>query len=176
MFTNKTTRYLSVSLVLVLLAVAATVYLWFDIKDRGQTLMANAASVQNQAFLSQELVRLEELLEETSNERLGLSELVLANESEAVDFLSVVDDTASQLGLELATENLQVVETPETGFDLLSVEFTITGGETAAFTMLRYLESIPYSSQLVSLSVERFATNETVVLNTEVQVSIQEND
>ena len=111
--------------------------------------------------MEREYKRLQELLEKTETERALLERHVIAGENGTVSFLSLIDEVADELGVELSTEALKVETTDEPGFDELVVEFSFKGQESQIIRLVKMFETLPYHSRLTALELIRTYNNET---------------
>lgn len=130
-------------------------YLWFYLEDRGSKLQEDLQTVHNRQRLEREYKVLQEQLEATETERAALVSRVVAGENGTVAFLSLIDEIAAELGVELATEGLNVEKTDEPGFDKLVVEFSFKGSESQTTKLLKMFETLPYHGRLTKLNLVR---------------------
>jgi len=175
MITGKTTKYFIAAILLLLFSSTLTVYLWLDLEERAAILANNAQILRDQSLLSSEEIKLREALLVSENERLELNSLVIEGESGAVDLLSDLDIMATNLGVELSIDQLNVIETNETGFDELQIQISVTGNDQTVFNMIRILENLPYSSQVARVDLERNSESQLSRADIMVKLSITEN-
>lgn len=158
---NTTNKLLTISLICLGLSGSLVAYLWFYLEDRGTKLQADLQTVHDRDELEREYKRLQELLEETETERTELERHVIVGEPGTVSFLSLIDEVAVELGIELSTDELKVVTTNETGFDELLIKFSFKGQEPQIIRLVKMFETLPYHGRLTTLNLLRTYNNET---------------
>lgn len=109
------------------------------------------------------------LVSETVDEagsRSRLRALVLLSESDAIAFLTTVEDTAKALGVSITTLELKEEKITDPYFNELSATFSLRGEEGAVERVLKLFELLPYRSYIESLTLDRGLgiTDATVVL------------
>lgn len=152
---NSTNKLLTVSLICLGLSGSLVAYLWFYLEDRGSKLQADLQTVHDRDELEREYKRLQELLEKTATERAELENYVVSGENGTVAFLSLMDEIAAELGIELSTDELKVETTDEPGFDELFVRFSFKGQESQITRLVTIFETLPYHSRLRALELLR---------------------
>lgn len=93
---------------------------------------------------------LSRLIERTQTQRAALSKYVLTEDSTS-SFLTSIEQTGGILGVALTTRSL-VVAPGEGKFDSLAIEFAVEGTTEAVGNMLTVFESLPYHSQVETLT------------------------
>ncbi len=94
---------------------------------------------------------LSRLVDESTEERATLSSYIIPDD-EVIDFLSLLRRLGEEQGVELTTESLNVV-TDKTQFEKLSVTVLVKGSYGGVVQMLKILETLPYQSSVVEVSL-----------------------
>lgn len=106
-----------------------------------ERLRAAEAEVQARA-----LTALQETVKNSAEDRAKLQGYILSDEA-IVDFLSLIERTAKEQGVQLTTNNLTAVPIDDV-FEELQVTVSIEGSFDGVMRMLRILENIPEQSSL----------------------------
>jgi len=101
-------------------------------------------------------VRLQKLIQETTNERDQLRSYYLESQSDSIDFLNYIEQLAKEQGVDL--ETLSPTETEQGGNSYLSVGYSMTGTLNQVESFIQLLETIPYVSQLTAITLQREST------------------
>lgn len=133
-------------------AAGGTAYL---VHEKGVELRVHEQERANTEAHREEYAALEELLAESADDRMYLQALILADQDDAVPFLSAVDRLADGLALELRAEKLEVREMKDEPFNVFAITFLLKGGEPAVIRMLTLLETLPYHSRIESAEFKR---------------------
>jgi len=157
---NTTKKLLIVSLLCLLLSGALAAYLWFYLEDRGSKLQEDLQTVHDKERLEREYKKLQSQLSATETDRALLERHIIAGENGTVSFLSLVDEIAAELGIELNTKELNVEKTDESGFDKLIVKFSLEGSEPQVERLLKMFETLPYQGDLTALDLRRTYNSE----------------
>jgi len=103
---------------------------------------------------------------EEEGSRSRLRALVLLSESDTIDFLTTVENTAKALGVNVTTLELEEKKITDPYFNELAATFSLQGGEEVVERVVKLFELLPYRSYIESLTLDRGLgiTNATVVL------------
>ena len=109
------------------------------------------------------------LISETVDEagsRSRLRALVLLSESDTIDFLTTVENTAKAVGVGVTTVALEEEKIADPYFNELSATFSLRGEGRSVERVLKLFELLPYRSYIESLTLDRGLgiTNATVVI------------
>ena len=143
------------SLVTLAVSAASLLFIWFYSAAEGMSLKNSMQAVRDRETIAREYQQLQTVLNRTEDERGRLHQYILEGENGAINFLSMIDEIAVELGIVLKTERLDVQETKEAGFDILEAGFSISGEERAVMKMVQLLEFVPYHSHINSLTLTR---------------------
>jgi len=168
-----TTKIFIFSIALLFFSIGVAGYAFYSVDKRGEQLIEDVKVLKNHYYLKSEYQRLKVELDESSDERAQLSNLVLEDENGAVTFLSLVDWLAKDLNLSLTTRQLTEEVTKEAGFDELFVEFGVSGDARATIKFIQLLELLPYHSRVVAVSVARKYNSQTQAELIEAVVSLR---
>lgn len=152
------THYIAfAALVLVLVASAALGFVFWEVHNAGKELESKVASIAERNAKVKMYTELSRLIEESEDERAELGTYVLTEDKTSA-FLTEIEALGTRLGITLTTLSLSVA--PQEGeFDNLQIEFSLQGTERAVKSMLSLLESLPYHSNLSSVSMVREGSN-----------------
>ncbi|MEL6804516.1 MAG: hypothetical protein AAFO91_12140, partial [Bacteroidota bacterium] len=143
---------------------------WTLVNTLGTQLKADMQAVRDQDALAREQFKLQAVLAETEIKRAQLNNHIIEGDDGAVELLSLVDQIATDLDINLETKRLEVVENETSDFDTLEVAFSISGQERSVMKMLQLLELLPYRSEVANLSAARTLVIETGRLETKSEV------
>lgn len=138
-------------------------WLAVEVRRVGAELNEYVTVIANKAAQKQAFSKLEELVDETEAERSQLRKYILSEE-ETISFLAEIEQIGIEQGVQLTTNSLQVLEDAK-GNDSLSVNFGIQGREELVFKVMQILETVPYHSELRSVSFTRDIESDTVTMN-----------
>ena len=155
MFSSNTAKTTIATVVMMIVALGSALYMWNFIDTLGSELEISMQSIRDQAVLEREYSNLQMELDETADDHERLSGFVLKGETGTIALLSQIDEIAKQLGIAVETKTLDVMVTPEPGFDTLVAEFAVSGPERSVMKMLELFELLPYKSEVVSLTAAR---------------------
>ncbi len=161
------TRMFVISFLLMLVTGSAAFYVWREQELYGQRIKDGALSLRTWEALQQDAGG-EGGLEFAKR----LQVLVLESESDAVRFLTYVEELSRQAGVTTVATGLKVVKTKEAGFDDLSASFTVEGDPGSVERMVELLGLLPYRSRIESLSLAR--RDNASEANVTVLVSVRE--
>jgi len=145
--------YIISIIALIFLCVAATALGWFlyTVSASGVELTQKMELIADRNAKVKMHTELSRLIERTQTARTQLSRYVLTEDNTS-SFLTSIEQTGRAVGVELITRSLQVV--PQEGkFDSLMIEFTVEGRSDAVRAMLLVFESLPYHSQVETLTL-----------------------
>lgn len=155
-FTAKTCKLLIVAILGTLLVLAGLCLITWQINKIGGELTENTKLIKRQQELTEEYARLSGELTNTSAQRDSLNGLVLSRaDDEVVSFLSYLDTLADEMGVELQTDSLNVVEDQANHFNLLEMRVILNGSENRVINMIKLLENLPYHSYLSNITFVR---------------------
>ena len=155
---STTTRNLIIALVIFAGICSLTIWLRLYLYERSQTILEAMAATETEAELAEQLAQLEADVEISRVSVDEISRYILADERDTIQFLSLIDELATQAGVELETDSLVVIETDTPQYDVVQVSINIDGRTDAVESILNLLEVVPYHSHLVQATFERSRT------------------
>lgn len=158
----------------VYLTMASAIMVWFlyTIAASGNELQKRVTLIATENAKVQSHTELMRLIDATRVQRETLASYLLKEDTTS-DFLTSIELAGANIGVTLTTQSLKVV--PQEGeTDVLAVEFVIAGSERAVEQMLSVIESLPYHSQVQSLTLTK--TNGTVRAKTNINVTLAKHD
>lgn len=135
-------------------SIAGAYWLWMTVDQYGVELAEQAQIIADQQAFQSQFVRLEETIEKTAEQRTALGALILQDDGDTIGLLSEFDQIASEQGVELTTQNLSVAELPGS-FNELVLSYSLGGSEAAVKRMISIFETMPYHSEVTSVSLAR---------------------
>lgn len=161
-------------LVIVVVFAAAGALWWFAAHTYAlaEELTTVVTTIANDQAIARDQQVLQELLVATADERAALAGLVLQGESGTITFLSEIDAFAAARGIELTTSALTVVKEARKPYDGLSVTYNIKGGESAVRDFIRALETLPYASEVLSVTLLQVANEQTGAVESNGTISL----
>ena len=165
---SKTQLLCILSALFFLASIAVLGWFIFQIVHTGQLLTQRVEAIAGMNASLKTNAELEQLMGETAQEREVLAGLILTEEDTSV-FLTRIEQIASEVGVELATRSLTVIEREEETYDLLSLSLQIEGSHDRVLTMLEVLEVLPYHSVVDGL---RFTHDPSMTTQAEVDVKV----
>ncbi len=155
MFKLSTTKLLFVTIVLLVVVVSLFVLFVLKLNKASSGLELAVQTIANEAEFRKDQQTLKTILDNTSDIRTELLSYVLSGDGGTVQFLSLVDKTAADLGIKLSTTKLEVRPAAKGRFNTLLVSFSLEGSEPSVEKMLKALEVLPYSSRIMDLELNR---------------------
>ena len=155
MLNTRTQQYFIASVVTFVSMLLVLLFMVSDSDSREKQLRADMQVILDKEIIERDHFKLQELLEETSDQRDNLSTHVLEGEDGAISLLSIADEMAADLGVQLETEQLNVISSKDNNFNDLEVAFSVLGDEHSIMKILQLFELVPYRSEVTSLTVTR---------------------
>ena len=136
----------------VLLVVVGFLLVWLN--QQGEALKSAMQTIANEQALIEDRTRLTAVLAATEAERAELASYVLIGDDGAVALLSLIDEVAAELSVELSTSNLRVEAQPG-NFNDLVLEMALVGSGQNVKQLVSLLERLPYHSEVTDLRLDR---------------------
>jgi hypothetical protein len=155
-----------ISLIYLLVAAGVLAWVLYEIYTSGKELDERVALIADKHATSRAYTELSNLLLSTKSDREELTTYLLTEEHTS-DFLTDIESFGPRLGVALTTLSL-TVEEKEGMFDDLLIEFSFEGTEFAVKNMLEVFETLPYHSQVTTLTM-----TESIDGNTEVTLGLR---
>jgi len=153
MMTRQTKIVGIIGLVYVFLTAALLGWVIFEVITAGQALTERVTAIADKNAKVKVYSELSNLVKETKTQRETLASFMLTEEDTST-FLTDIESIGASKQVSLVTDSLQV--TKQDGlFDLLSIQFSLEGRESSVAEMLTIFETLPYHSQVFSLTYER---------------------
>lgn len=149
------------------LAVCALGWVLYEVTTAGQSLSDRVNAIADKNAKLQSYTKLATLMEETAPQRQELVQFVLTKDKTS-SFLTEIESLGASQGVSLTTNSLKVIE-KEGSFDDLVIQFKIEGREDLVQKMIALLETLPYHSQVSSLT---FALQNTGAIESNVELTI----
>jgi hypothetical protein len=172
--TRRTQIFGIVALAYLVVAASALGWVAYRVEVNGQELKDRVDAIADKNAKVKTYTEFSKLIEETETERSLLASHVLAEDNTS-SFLTEIETLAANVGVTLFTRSLQVSDKKKSSFDDLVIVFDVTGPEVLVKNLLTILETLPYHSQVSSLT---FTRGESGVIEgtIEVKVSLLQND
>jgi hypothetical protein len=158
------------------LAVAVSALGWvvYKVEINGQELEDRVAAIADKNAKVKTYTEFSKLIQETESERSELAGHVLT-EDRTSSFLTEIESLAANVGVSLFTRSLEVSDNKDGLFDDLVIVFDVTGPEVLVKNLLSILETLPYHSQVSSVT---FTSGENGIIEgtIEVKVTLLKND
>ena len=151
--THKAKIILIFAVVYMLVSVAAFSLVTFEVDRVGGKLEERVTVVANRYAEEKKFSELNQLIEDTANDRDELG-LYILSEKDTISFLAEVEKIGVEQGVVLETNSLNKIENKDK-VDELEVSFSVAGDESLVMRMLDILESLPYESRLTSMVLNR---------------------
>lgn len=151
-------------------------YVWGYVQTKGVTLSEQSIEVANFNAREQKYRELEALIDATASEREELISYLLTEEK-TIDFLSSIEEIASEQNVELTTDSLRVVEAAGL-FDSLQISFAVEGERGRVYALLGIFETLPYHGAVskIAFNNKEEAGVATVTGTVELTVSLLKYD
>lgn len=156
---RSTKRNLILSCVLFLLSFGGSAFMLWQVHQQGIELSKQVSTLQAEQAREQAHIQLQRTADETRDDRAQLRQYFLAQESDSIDFLNLVEQSAPQVGVALSTNSLNAV-TGANDATWIETSFTFQGERAAVDRFITLLETVPYVSQVMSLQVQARTSTE----------------
>jgi len=150
-----TLRKLIISFLMLLIASAIFSYMMYRVDTQGEKLVAQIDALAKQNADEALYLKLQRLEEDTTDTREALKRNFLSDDSDSIDFLTLVESLAPRMGLVNKTSGLDNITNPD-GTKWVKATFTFSGSRDNVQNFIKVLESLPYVLRLneVSLSAQ----------------------
>ena len=149
---SKTRLLAIISLIFFVVSVGVLSWFVYQIIYAGDQLTQRVEAIAVMNANLKTNAELEVLIEETKEERMTLADLILTEQGTSV-FLTEIEGVAQQIGVELSTRSLDVIEREEETYNVLSLQLQIEGAHQQVLRMLEILEVLPYHSSMQTLRI-----------------------
>ncbi len=125
----------------------------------------------------QEYTTLARIVEESEGDRTALKDFILTEEGgETISFLTEIEKMARNSGVDLVTENLDVVTVQGSVYDDLHISFKVEGQIDKVHDLILLLESLPYHSKMRRVELAKVGGTERFGGKVVVSLSIISHD
>jgi hypothetical protein len=152
---SHTKQILIATSVLFLGTLAVFVFLLNQVGKQGNKLEEYTKALSEKNAQEAAFIRVSRLVDETETQRSALANAFFADESDSIGFLGEIETFASSIGLKLKTDGLDKITLPGTKQEAITMTFVYSGNRDQVMDFTRLLETIPYHSQVESLSISK---------------------
>ncbi len=145
--------------------------IWYR-ESSGAELIHQLSSLQNQTAMEAAETSLLNLEKNIQDDQEYLDSLVLKDETETVELLSMIDGWAANNGVVVNTTNLHIEAEEKGNYDNLFIDLTFTGGEDAVQKMVMLMERLPYHSEIDQLNFKRLVTGNQTLAEAVLQLHV----
>lgn len=129
--------------------------LWYEVYRWEEKVREGMAQQAKETEEQRQFVALEKEYVESEKDRRMLKNFVVAKEG-ATDFLELVESMGRAQGLKVAIKSAQDQALKEsTTFELLVISLEVSGSYTSLTSFLPLIESLPYQTEIASVSLEQ---------------------
>ena len=159
------------SIILFTISVTVLGLMIYVVNEKGKNLSEQVLALQTERSQDDSYYKLIKISEETKEQRHTLQNYFLARESNSIDLLNSVETLASQVGVYLKTEGLDVVEDSSTKVKWIEASFSFVASREKVENFIKILETLPYVLRLTSADLSsRSATEWEAKITMQVQV------
>ena len=152
---SRTKKILILSISLVLLSLAACLFLVYKISHQGSQLKEFVNILNEQNAHEESFIRINRLVQETEAKRLAVTAAFFQDESDSIAFLGDIESFARTINLELETADLNKITNETTKNEYITMTFKYAGTERMITEFTELLENIPYHAKVNSLSLRQ---------------------
>ena len=152
---SHTIKWVLVASVIALSAAGALVFASVFLDSQTSRVTERMQTIADEQAVLREQAQLASIITDTEADRAALSSFVLQGDDGTVALLSKIDDIAAKLQIELVTESLTVSDVKDSQFDELLLTISLDGAERDVRTMVSFLETIPYASEITQMEMQR---------------------
>jgi hypothetical protein len=148
---SRTKKILIASFILLFGALGACTFLTLQIKSAGSKLATYTEALNEKNAKEAAFIRVNRIVQETETDRESLDTAFFADEGASISFLGNLETFASSVGIELKTEGLDKIISPDGKREYITMTFVYSGRREAVLTFTKLLEEVPYHSTVASL-------------------------
>ncbi len=153
--TSRTLRNTILAVSALVLSMALYGGVWYMLQQSETTVRERITEQAESATQEATLSKLEKVSVETEADRAELHSYILKDDG-ASDFLELLEKTARSQGLTPTTRSVQIEAIKgNASFEALSLSLEVNGSYEGVSAMLTLLESLPYQSEIRSVSLDR---------------------
>ncbi len=152
---NKSTTLLVIAATVFLTVASFFVYSVLEVGRQGERFSNAKQLISEHAAKENAFNKVESLLASTKSDRDKINSYFI-KESDTINFISSIESAASQIGVDLKTNELSIekaVADDPLSTDKLSVGFTFSGSENQVKKFINFIENIPYHKSITSLDL-----------------------
>lgn len=151
---KNTKKNLILSLLLLVLAAAALIYMLTVVDAKSQQLKDSLEVIAERQAQESSQLRLQRTAEESAADREKLANYFFRQEGDSIYFLNLVETYARKMNVHYETKDLEPITDPKTNAALVAINFTYSGTYKDVTTFTQVLENLPYVSEIQSLSLQ----------------------
>lgn len=148
-----TKRTMVIAVLLIALASMVFGVIAYQVVAQGKRLTEQMATVAAQRAQEVAYNRLVGQAEDTADEREQLRGFFLQRDDDSVDLLNEVETIAPLAGVELETNQLDVIKDKSSNSEWIQVTFSFTGSRVNVQNFIQVLETLPYVLRLTGLDM-----------------------
>ena len=157
--TRATIRNLILSSLCLLAAAGGFVYMVYHLHAKERLLQTQLGTLNQELAREDSFYKLQHQAEESAADRELLKAHFLGQESESIDVLNWIEETAPKANVFIETKGLQKITEKETQTDWIEASFAISGERADVERFVAVLERLPYLSYVTSLSLNARASD-----------------
>lgn len=158
---SKTTiKNLILAVLVLIVTFGSFMFMLYQIDKKSSLLKTQIDTASTQSAQEYTLLNLEKIANATQAEREKVSGYFLRQESESINFLSLVEQKAPQVGVKLQTESLKKSVDATTKAEWIEVDFLLSGTLRNVQEFIKLLENVPYVSQLLAVDLTMVSSNQ----------------
>ncbi|MCA9363485.1 hypothetical protein KC851_04160 [Candidatus Kaiserbacteria bacterium] len=152
---KSTIRTLIISVCLLTLAVVVFGVTAYQASNQGHKLEDQLAALAASRAQENSYYRLQNIAENTTDDREVVRSYFLENESSSIDFLNHLETLAPEMGLSFETRELSKVTEAETNSHWIKTSFDFSGSKEQINNFIKVLENLPYTSRLTKVDLKK---------------------
>ncbi len=150
---QSTKRTIGIAIILFTLAVSVFGVMVYQVMARGERLVEQIATLEEQQAQEASYYRLQRIAEDSKADRDQVQSYFLQKESDSIDFLNHVESLAPGAGVVLETNELKLL-TEDGGANWIQATFSFSGSRFNVQNFIQALETLPYVVQLTNVKME----------------------
>lgn len=146
-------QYIGVAGVAAVVAVVVYTLFVLEIRQQAALLESQLEALTKDQEGEQQLIAVKKLINDTRIERERVASYYLQSTSDSIVFLNYIEQLAQDSNLDL--ETVRAVDTEQNEQTVLQVTYRIQGSLAPVEQFIMVLETIPYVSEVVSVTLEQ---------------------
>ncbi len=156
-----TIRNIIIASILMLTASSVLGLMVYQVLKQGDHLVLQVKTLEKERAQEDSYIYLQRLEERTTDDRSDLKRHFLPSESKSIDFLNNVDSLAEIADIVLETSDIKSIQ-DEDNSKWIQATFEFAGSKKQIISFIKILETLPYVSQLMGVSIKALSDDDWI--------------